>query len=210
VQVLDTYGRSPEACHLAAVLLPHIRPVVDLLAQIVGSGHASPDHLVFVQKLDYLVGMLSVASEVLVLDEDHINALLFVIGQHPLDALQRDDIGLIAEDGGLAELAAHRTAPGGEHHPVDVQLDIEGRIEVFDQGRMDDVLDLSSEIRSQLPLRVAHEDAIELILNSGGQSAVVSRPDLSRSGCPRCFYHLHCFMGLAEIEREPHHIPSLL
>ena len=153
--------------------------------------------------------MLSVASKVLVLDEDHIDALLFVIGQHPLDALEGDYIGLIAEDGGLAELAAHRTAPGGEHHPVDVQLDIEGGIEILDQGRMNYVLDLSSEIGSQLPLRVAHEDAIEPVLNRSGQSAVVSGPDLSRSRRPRCLRHLQGLMGLTEVERESDHIPSL-
>ncbi|VVB72770.1 Uncharacterised protein [uncultured archaeon] len=114
MQIFYDNARSSKACDLSAVFLSHIGPVVDLFAKIISAGHATPDHLIFVEQLHDLISMAAVAAEVLVLYQHHIDSILFVIGQNPFNAFWRDDIGLVAEYRRLAELAAYGAAAGGE------------------------------------------------------------------------------------------------
>src|SRR5690606_6241300 len=156
------------AGYLFAVLHPGVSPIIDLLSQIISPGHAPPDHPILVQELHNLIRMAAVATEVLILDYHHIYSHFFVVGKNPLDALQGDYIGFIAENRSLAELASHWAAPGSEKDPIDVHLDIEGRIQILDKRRMDDILYLPAEIGRQLMLCISHKDLVEPVLHGGG------------------------------------------
>src|SRR5271169_1157650 len=148
-------------------------------------------------------------AEILVEQQDKMNAVLDIETQHSIQRRQRDFVRFRRKRRGLAERAAKTASARGKQN-TQRERPSSGQAEAGDQRWMLDFVEMRPQLLRQGLFAVTGEHMIEVRLDGGSQSAVIPRPQFADACLARFGGHRQDVVDLFEIKGKAHGVPALL